>query len=390
MPGQPLPPPIVAIFGEACLEPAYGRAVAIRRALDTLGCIVHDATIGHPKSMTWRGPWAKMVYRILQLPGRWRRLWRHWRRLPHGAIVLVLYPGFPDGILAAWLARRTGHPLVLDALVGMHDTIVSDRRLVHAGGFLALAIADVERWVLRRCHTVLVDTPEHAAMFSAWAGVDPSRFTVLPLGVDGKQWAPLPLPGPARPFEVLFWATGIPLHGAGVVAEAARRLADTGGGIHMTIVGIGRGDRAFRDVVTPVAPSTVTWIRRWMPLSEIRRRATAAHCCLGIFGTTAKADRVIPYKVQQALALGRPVITADTRAARRLLAHGRDALLVPPGDPEALAAAIQWLAAHPDAAAHMGENGRRRFEACLSDTVLRHRLETVLEAIAAAPLHLKM
>ncbi len=49
-----------------------------------------------------------------------------------------------------------------------------------------------------------------------------------------------------------------------------------------------------------------------------------------------KAARVIPNKVFQALACARPVITADTPAARELLTDDVDALLVPPGDPEAL------------------------------------------------------
>ena len=48
---------------------------------------------------------------------------------------------------------------------------------------------------------------------------------------------------------------------------------------------------------------------------------------------------MIPNKAFQALACGTPLVTADTPAARELLADGESALLVPPGDPEALAAA---------------------------------------------------
>ena len=47
---------------------------------------------------------------------------------------------------------------------------------------------------------------------------------------------------------------------------------------------------------------------------------------------------MIPNKAFQALACGAPLVTADTPAARELLDGRESALLVPPGDAEALAA----------------------------------------------------
>jgi len=52
---------------------------------------------------------------------------------------------------------------------------------------------------------------------------------------------------------------------------------------------------------------------------------------------------VVPNKVYDALAAGRPLVTADSAAARELLQDGRDALLVPAGDGAALAAALRRL-----------------------------------------------
>ena len=57
---------------------------------------------------------------------------------------------------------------------------------------------------------------------------------------------------------------------------------------------------------------------------------------------------MIPLKAVAALAVGRPLITRDSPAAREVLAHGRNAWLVPPGNGEALARAIVHLADRPE------------------------------------------
>lgn len=50
-----------------------------------------------------------------------------------------------------------------------------------------------------------------------------------------------------------------------------------------------------------------------------------------------------PIKLFEALAAGRPIVATDLPSSREVLEDGREALLVPPGDPVALAAAIRRL-----------------------------------------------
>ena len=93
-----------------------------------------------------------------------------------------------------------------------------------------------------------------------------------------------------------------------------------------------------------------------MPGWRLRSRIVGSDICLGVFGTSDKAARVVPNKVYDALAAGRPLVTEDSPAARELLHDGDDALLVPAGDGAALADALRRLRgprrARPD--------GRRR------------------------------
>ena len=88
---------------------------------------------------------------------------------------------------------------------------------------------------------------------------------------------------------------------------------------------------------------------------------------------------MIPNKAYQALACGTPLVTADTPAARELLVNEQSALLVPTGDPEALAAALTRLANDPALAEALSEGGLAAFREHASEDVLGERWRTLLE-----------
>jgi glycosyltransferase involved in cell wall biosynthesis len=91
---------------------------------------------------------------------------------------------------------------------------------------------------------------------------------------------------------------------------------------------------------------------------------------------------VIPNKVFQALACGTPVVTGDTPAARELLVDGESALLVPAGEPEALAEAVGRLAADAELARKIADGGRRAYEEQASEGVLGARWRDLLAQVA--------
>jgi len=90
--------------------------------------------------------------------------------------------------------------------------------------------------------------------------------------------------------------------------------------------------------------SYATWID-WAEPEELPAIVGEHDVCLGIFGTGAKALRVVPNKVYQGAAAGCAIITSDTVPQREAL--GDAATFVPPGDPAALAEAVRVLAADP-------------------------------------------
>ena len=68
----------------------------------------------------------------------------------------------------------------------------------------------------------------------------------------------------------------------------------------------------------------------------------------------------MPTAILEAMVAGKPVVATDVGAVRELVSEGETALLVPPEDPAALAAALGGLLADPELRARMGAAGRRR------------------------------
>jgi glycosyltransferase involved in cell wall biosynthesis len=120
----------------------------------------------------------------------------------------------------------------------------------------------------------------------------------------------------------------------------------------------------------------------WVEYERLGEEIAAAGICLGVFGGSEKAARVVPNKVYHAMSVGRPVITADTPAAREVLEDGRTALLVPADDASALAAAMRRLDEDAGLRARLGEAARERFlEVAGERVVARAFLAAVERAI---------
>ena len=89
----------------------------------------------------------------------------------------------------------------------------------------------------------------------------------------------------------------------------------------------------------------------------------------------------VPSKLIDFMAAGRPVVLSAAGEAARLLDRAGGGLAVAPEDPEALAEALRWLAAHPKEAEAMAQRGRE-FAARRLRSVQAERLEQVLLDVA--------
>ncbi len=109
-----------------------------------------------------------------------------------------------------------------------------------------------------------------------------------------------------------------------------------------------------------------------------KRRELARH---DIFLNTNRIDNT-PVSLVEAAAAGLPIVTTDVGGIAHFLRHGESALLVPEGDVEAMADAVDRLLRDPELAQRLSDNGRLLAESC-DWRVIGERWKALLDGLAA-------
>jgi glycosyltransferase involved in cell wall biosynthesis len=85
----------------------------------------------------------------------------------------------------------------------------------------------------------------------------------------------------------------------------------------------------------------------------------------------------LPVTILEAMALAKPIVATDVGGNREAVEDGVTGLLVPPRDPEALAAAVRRVVADEALATRMGQAGRRRFDEYFTPDRMFRQFEAV-------------
>ena len=293
-------------------------------------------------------------------------LWRLYRAerpdvVHHVAMKPVLY-----GAIAA---RLTGVPAAVGALTGL-GYVFSSRDI--RARLLRPLLRRALRWALNGRRSIcLTQNPDDAA-FVAGLGVDRRRIVVIPgSGVDTVRFAPSPEPdGPVRPTLVsrMLWDKGV-----GEFVEAARVARARHPALRFTLIGAPDEDNPAAVPAAKLeawrAEGVVDWQGRRDDIPTVWKDSHIA--------VLPSYREGLPKTLLEAASCGRPIVAADVPGSREIARDGESALLVPPRDPAALAAAILRLADDLALRARLGAGGRRLVEREFSE-----------ERIAAATLAL--
>jgi glycosyltransferase involved in cell wall biosynthesis len=314
----------------------------------------------------------------LLLPG----LVRHLRGFD---VVHLHHPFIGGGDLAAGLSRLRRMPLVL--------TYHNDLRAQGIRGALFVAYeATTTRAILANARRIGVVAHDHAAaspLLRPLVRSSRERIVELPNGVDVTEFHPDVDGGPVRA------RVGIPAD-AFVVFFAGRldtahhfkRLDVLLRAIHAT------GDRRIWGLVAgsgDLQPGYEALARELGIGDRVRFVGSVPHADLppyfaaaDVLALPSDATESFGIVLIEAMASGRPVIATDLPGVRTVVAHGRDGLLVAPGDVEALRQAIADVALMPvEVRRTMGHAGRAKVEASYGWERIGERLEAIYAEVVA-------
>jgi glycosyltransferase involved in cell wall biosynthesis len=284
--------------------------------------------------------------------------------------ILVPYPGH---LLVGEVARATDIPVVLDLFLSAHDTVVGDRGLLRPGSLAARALRRLDQRACAAADLVLLDTEQNAQYVARLTGVRAERLAWVPVSDPAAPAQPAPYrpPIPGERLELLFFGTGVPLHGLSTLLGAVARSE----GVRLTLVG---GSPEERALARELPGEKLDLKAEFVDRSKLQTLLDRCHLVAGIFGTTAKAGRVVPFKVVHALASARPVLTAETAAVRGLLRLGEEVLTCRAGDVRDLVRALGEARSDPSRLSAVAQQGRVAYDRCFGVAALAARLCALL------------
>jgi glycosyltransferase involved in cell wall biosynthesis len=241
------------------------------------------------------------------------------------------------------------------------------------------------RLAFRVAHRVLVNSPALVGRVESAERVPRGRIVVVSNFVDDEAFA---APPPGFIEETRAELGLAPEHVTiGIVAnlravknhalllDAVGRIAPRWPRLRVVLVGDGelRGDLVAQAQRLGIAAQVV--------FAGYRPQHPSFHHLFDVSVLTSHREG-FPNVIVEAMAAGRAVVSTTVGGVADAVVHGENGLLVPPGEPDALAAALEMLLNDPARRRGMGAAGRRLAEKRFSARPALNQLEALYETLA--------
>ncbi|MDQ3945497.1 MAG: glycosyltransferase family 4 protein, partial [Actinomycetota bacterium] len=276
---------------------------------------------------------------------------RHVRRLASSVDVVHAHLGEDLAVLPlAALAAGGARPLVVTVHCSLRRTLavtgVRSAGLHLVGGWL-------EAWGGRRADALIVLTARLATAVVA-GGVPLERVHVIPSGVDPGPERPPPLdpvPGAGRP-RLLFVGRLVDQKGPDGLLEALARLAS---GASLVMVGDGPLRPRLQRQAVRLGIADRVHFTGFVPHELVE-----AHFCHADLLVLPSRYEELGSVLLEAMQAGLPVVATAVGGIPEVVVDGVTGRLLPPGDPAALASAVDGVLGDQAGAGRMGLAARER------------------------------
>lgn len=281
---------------------------------------------------------------------------------------LIVSYALSTGLPALRLARRHGIPYIFHVIDALH-AIVPSRALqpvAHA----------VERRLFGAADEIILIN-QHLRDYAIRMGAHPRRSRVLRTGVDLARFDPTADGSAARaelgfqPDDTVLFFMGW-LYGFSGVREVAASLRDAPPGVRLLVVG--DGDQydelvALRDA--GLGDRLVLTGR--VPYQRIPSLLAAADVCLLPFHTVPATEHIVPIKLYEYMAAGKPVVASPLPGVMRDIGDDSGVIYAPAEQQVNTALSVQ------PRAADLGQEARRFVEAHCNWETITDEFEAILK-----------
>ena len=332
-------------------------------------------------------------------------------RRPRPDLVLVPVCRQRDIAAACRWAHKRGIKVLFDPMISAWDKKVLEQKKWKAEERRAKRLLAWEKKIMAMPDFITWDTSCHVDFAAEYLDVPREKMTPLFTGTDEEVFKPVagelvgaaltplatacaahsvrgiradrgrlgetPLPSSANSetntFKVLYHGAYLPLHGTEVIVEAARMTQDLP--IQWDFLGWG----AYKASTEAKAKGlkNVRFLEK-VPYVKVPEVLCAHDIVLGVFGTTAKAARVIGNKVYECMACGRPTINEFCTGYPPSAKDCKAIKFIPAGDPAALVKAVEEYRADWANKEMYFREARAFFERELSMKVVTAQLRDIL------------
>jgi hypothetical protein len=312
-------------------------------------------------------------------------------RLPRPDVVVATSPQFFCGWAGVIVARLKRVPLILEIRDIWPESIkavgaMRSRPLLRILEFL-------ERWMYRAATEIVTVGEGYRAKIPEKADVA-DRISVIMNGVDLANYAPrepdarwLRRWGLEGKFVCSYIGTLGMAHGLDVVVEAAKTLRHKGrDDIRFCLVGEGAMRKQLAERIAREGVGEMVVLTGQLPKDMVPVVLASSHACLIHLKKCQLFETVVPSKIFEAMAMGRPMIMGVRGPARDIVMESGAGLEMEPDSAASLVEAVETLADDRTLLARLGRTARQRVAAEFNRDVLAARyLELMERVVGAAP-----
>ncbi len=283
-------------------------------------------------------------------------------RLSRPDVVVATSPQLLCAAAGAVLSRRFGVPLVMEVRDLWPESLVAVGASASSGPLVRGLESLAKGLYHRAAHIVTVTAAQREVIIAS--GIPAARVSVVPNGVDreffdaGSATLAAGIPGNGSgPFFVTYIGTLGMAHRLETLLEAAAELREHPR-IRFRLVGEGARRGALEQRARQAGLENVEFAGE-RPRGEVPRWIAESGACAVLLRRNEVFRTVIPSKMLEIMAVGRPILLGVDGEARRLLERAGAGIPIEPENSGDLATAIRALERDPARCRALGESGRR-------------------------------